>query len=132
MIEDLEKSCLGMMLAFSLMIMTGCVPLIIGAAAGAGGMVYVKGALVENVDESVEDIHQASLAALKDLGIFVKSDELNRHSAVIKAEYEGGEKVEIKADAITEFVSKISIRVGLIGDQEDSRLILNAIEKRLK
>ena len=110
---------------------SGCVPLLIGAAVGAGGVAYVKGALVHNIDEPVEDIHKASLAAFKGLNLFVASDELNRHSAVIKAEYEDGKKIDIKIDAITEFVSKVTIRIGVIGDQEDSRLILNAIEKKL-
>ena len=121
----------GLLLIFVLMGTAGCVPLLIGAAVGAGSMVFINGALVENIDESVEDLHQAALDALKDLEIFVMSDELTRHSALIKAEYTDGKNVDIKVDAITEYVSKITIRVGLIGDQEDSRLILNAIEKRL-
>ena len=119
------------MLVFLTVATSGCIPLLIGAAAGAGGVAYVKGALVQNMDETVEDIHQATLDALKGLGIFVTADELNRHSAKIKAEYEDGKKVDITIDAITEYVSKITIRVGLVGDQEDSRLILNAIEKEL-
>ena len=119
------------MLIFFVTVASGCIPLLIGAIAGAGGVVYVKGALVQNIDEPVEDIHKASLAALKGLSLFVISDELNRHSAVIKAEYENGKKIDIKVDAITEFVSKVTIRVGVVGNQDDSRLILNAIEKKL-
>ncbi len=122
----------GILLVFFVTVTSsGCVPLLIGAAAGAGGIAYVKGALVHNIDETVEDIHRAALAGLKDFGLFVVSDELNRHSALIKAEYEDGRKIDIKADAITEFVSKVTIRVGVIGDQEESRLILSAIEDNL-
>ena len=131
MIKPLQKCSIGIALISFVIFGSGCVPLLIGAAAGAGGIVYVKGALVHNIDESVEDIHKASLAALKDLNLFVTSDELNRHSAEIKAEYEDGKKINIKVDAITEYVSKVTVRVGMVGDQEDSRLILNAIEKKL-
>lgn len=131
MIDLLKKMYLGIMLVFIVTATSGCFALLLGAAAGAGGVVYVKGGLVQNVDETVEDIHKASLAAVKDLGLFLTADELNRHSAQIKAEYGDGKKVNIKIDAITEFVSKITVRVGLIGNQEDSRLILNAIEKKL-
>ena len=127
----LQKLYLGIMPVFFVTVASGCVPLLIGATVGAGGVAYVKGALVHNIDEPVEDIHKASLAAFKGLNLFVASDELNRHSAVIKAEYEDGKKIDIKIDAITEFVSKVTIRIGVIGDQEDSRLILNAIEKKL-
>ena len=50
-----------------LLSLTGCIPLLIGAAVGAGGVTYVNGALVRNIDETVADLHQASLDALKDL-----------------------------------------------------------------
>jgi trimethylamine:corrinoid methyltransferase-like protein len=110
---------------------TGCIPLLVGAAAGAGGIAFVKGKLEQNIDEPVEKVHEASVAALKDLGLFVKSEELNPHESTITAEYETGQKVNIETEALTEYVSKISIRVGLMGDQEESRLILSAIEKKL-
>lgn len=131
MIRLFQKLYLGIILVFFVTATSGCVPLLIGAAAGAGGIVYVQGALVENIDETVEDIHEASLAALEDLNLFVTSDELNRHSAQIRAEYENGKKVHIKVDAITEFVSKVTIRVGIIGDREVSFLILDAIGENL-
>jgi hypothetical protein len=122
----------GMTIVFFVTVtFSGCVPLLIGAAAGAGGIVYVQGALVQNLDEMVEDIHRATLAGLKDLSVFVASDELNRHSARIKAEYEDGTKIDVKVDAITEFVSKVTIRIGMIGDSDASRTIMNAIEDNL-
>jgi len=131
MTRQFQKFAFGFTLVFSLMATAGCVPLLIGAAAGAGGITYAKGALVRNMDESVAELHKASLAAFKDLKFFVVSDELNKHSAVIKAEYEDGQKIQVNVDALTEFVSKITIRVGIIGDQEESQAIFNAIQKRL-
>ena len=62
---------------------------------------------------------------------FIIADELNRHSALIKVEFEDGKKINIKIDAITEYVSKITIRVGPIGDHDDSTWILNAIKENL-
>ena len=120
--------CSGIALVLVVTFAAGCVPLLIGAAVGAGSMVYMNGSLVQNMDQTVEELHQAILDGLRSLDIFVLSDELNRHSAIVKAEYEDGRKVDIKVDAITEYVSKVTIRVGLLGDQEDSRLILEAIE----
>lgn len=132
MIKRMKEACLGIIPILCVTVTSGCVPLLIGAAAGAGGIVYVRGALVQNVDETVEDIHAATLAAAKDLGLFVVSDELNRHAAAVKAEYKDGKKVDIRVDAITEFVSKITIRVGLIGDSDESGFILSAIEEKIK
>ena len=116
---------------FSLMTMSGCIPLLIGAVAGAGGLSYAKGALVKNVDHTVREIHKAGLAALKKLNLFVTADELNKHSALIRAEYENGQKIQILIDALTERSSKITIRIGTFGNQEQSQVILNAIQKKL-
>lgn len=128
-----QKSCFGFMCMFSLLSAAGCLPLVVGAAAGAGGIGYAKGALVHNLDEPVERVYKASLAALKDLKIFVISNdnELTRHSAIIRGEYPDGQKLVINIESLTEYVSKITIRIGVFGDQQDSRLILNAIQKKL-
>ena len=117
--------------SFFLMVSTGCVPLLLGAVAGAGGMTYVKGALIKNVEYDVKKVHKASLSAVKELDLFVLSDELNKHSAIIKAEYDDGRSVRVIIDALTEYVSKITIRIGVFGDQEEARFILNAIESKL-
>lgn len=115
----------------SLMTMVGCVPLIIGAAAGAGGLGYIKGALIENIDEPVNKINKATVAALGEFGVFVIVDELNKHSSYIRAEYKDGRNIQVNIDALTEYVSKITIRIGVFGDQDESMMILKAIEKRM-
>lgn len=125
--KPFQKYSLSVLCVFSLMTMIGCVPLIIGAAAGAGSMIYIKGSLVRNVDHTVARVNKASVAALKDLGLFVMSDELNKRSSVIKAEYEDGKSVSVFIDALTERSSKITIRIGVFGDQDRSQGILNVI-----
>jgi len=130
MIKTFQKFSLGIALILSLTT-AGCVPLLIGAAAGAGGITYVKGALVKNVDHPVKKAHKASLSALKSLKLFVRSDEFSRHSSVIKGEYTDGKSFQINIEALTERSSKITIRVGMLGDQEKSQIILNAIQKKL-
>lgn len=125
------KSGLNLICALSLTAMVGCVPLLIGAAVGAGGMTYVKGSLVHNVDNTVDEANKASLKALKDLEFFIISDELNKHSSIIKAEYEDGRGVSVFIDALTERSSKITIRIGIFGDPDESQAILNAILKGL-
>lgn len=116
---------------FMLISLTGCVPLLVGAAVGAGGVTYVNGALVRNIDETVKDVHKASLDALKELDYFITQDELNKRSAAVLAETEKGKKIRINIEALTEYVSEIRIRVGMFGDQDLSHEILSAIEKRL-
>lgn len=119
-------------LLFLVVTLSGCVPLIIGAAAGAGGVSYIKGSLERNFDKSVEDVHEACLAGLKDLELFITSDELNLHSATIKFEFESGKKGSIGMQAITELSSKLKIRIGIMGDQTKSQMIMNAIQRNLE
>jgi hypothetical protein len=116
---------------FSLITMSGCIPLLIGAAAGAGGITYAKGALVQNVDHTVSEVHKAGVAALKKLDLFVTEDKLDKHTAVIRAEYNDGQKIQVFIDALTERSSKITIRIGTFGDRAQSEIILDAIQKKL-
>lgn len=129
--KSYQKFSLEIIAICLVMATSGCIPLLVGAAAGAGGVAYVKGAAVKNIDESVEKIHKASLAALKKMGVFVTADELSGHTALVKAEYGDGKKIQVKAEALTEYVSKVTVRVGAVGDPEESELVLNAIEKEL-
>lgn len=128
--RGINYSC-SLICVILLITITGCVPLLIGAAAGAGSMTYVKGALIKNVDKPVAKVHKASLSAIEGLDLFITSDELNKHSAIIKAEYEDGKKVKVFIDALTERSSKITIRIGTFGDDDRSQVILTAIQKKL-
>jgi len=127
-----RKYSLNLFYVLLLLSMVGCIPLLIGAAAGVGGVTYLKGSLVYNVDHNVKKVNKASLKVLKDLKLFIFSDELNKHSSTIKAEYADGKKISVFIDAITERSSQIIIRVGTFGDQGKSQAILNAILKKLK
>ena len=125
------KMNLNILCVFIVITTAGCVPLLVGAAAGVGGVTYVKGAVVQNVTHTVDKVNKASVKALKDLKLFIISDELNKHSSVVKAEDEKGKKISVFIDALTEYSSKITIRVGTFGDQVKSQEILNAILKKL-
>jgi len=109
----------------------GCFPLLLGAAAGAGGVSYVRGITEKNVDYPLKKVHKASLSALKKLKIFIRDDEVERHSALIKGEFEDGKNITIEIKSLTEQASKIIVRTGIIGDETRSQMILNAIEKKL-
>jgi hypothetical protein len=126
-----KNFCLHALLILLIFGHTRCVPLLVGAAAGAGGMSYAKGALSKNFEANVEKTHKATLKALKGLKLFIKSEELNKHDAMVKAEFEDGEEAKVFIDAVTEHVSKVTIRVGFMGDRDASQVILNAIQKQL-
>ena len=127
----MAQKCLACCIAVLLPVWTGCIPLLVGAAVGAGGISYAKGALAKNVEHDLQDVHAATLKALKKLDLFVTADEVNKHDSKVHAEFQDGEKINIFLDAITEHNTKITIRIGVFGHQEKSQLILNAIELNL-
>ena len=131
MVKTLKSFGLMMFLGCLILAASGCVPLIIGAAAGAGGVAYVKGGLEKNFDKPVDDIHRAGVRALKKLKMTIKDDVITQHNAKVKAVDSTGKKVELDIEALTEKAAKLRIRVGIFGDQESSQVILNAIQRQL-
>ena len=129
--RQLKNLSLGVMVVLAVAALSGCVAFAVGAAAGAGGYGYVKGSLQKNYDNTVTELHKASLKALKALDIEKSDEELNRHSSYIKGMYQNDKKVKVTITALTEKSSKLEIRVGLFGDKSLSEMILSDIEKNL-
>ncbi|HBG62385.1 MAG: hypothetical protein A2Y03_08685 [Omnitrophica WOR_2 bacterium GWF2_38_59] len=121
----------GLALIVVVCMTAGCLPLFLGAAAGAGGLGYARGTLEQAFDRPVKDIYEASLAGLKERGLIVKDDEIENHLAKIYFEFEDGKNGTIVVKAFTEKSSKIIIRVGVFGDEARSNMILNAVLKNL-
>lgn len=128
---DLRRFFSGMFLSFSLFVSTGCGPLLLGAAVGAGSVAYIKGNVEKNFDRSFKDVHRATLVAAKKLKLYIIEDELNSDSSVTKLEFEDGRPAIVKTTAITERACKVKVRVGPFGDQEKALMILNVITKNM-
>jgi len=109
----------------------GCVPLVIGAAAGVGGYAWIQGELVQDISTSAEKLHRATTRAMRDLKFAVYEDRGDRISAKVIAKFADGTDVKIYINAKTEYLAGIKIRVGILGDKEKSETILNAIKRRL-
>ncbi|KPJ59167.1 MAG: hypothetical protein AMS15_07170 [Planctomycetes bacterium DG_23] len=118
-------------LLLSLAGLQGCA-LVVGAAAGAAGVAYVKGEAEKTYDAPVERVYNAALTAVKDdLGLIVYESHFVGLEGEIKARRLDDKKVDIDLEAITERTTKVKIRVGTWGDEEYSRLIFSKIDKRL-
>lgn len=110
---------------------SGCVPLVIGAAAGAGGYAWYKGELSNDVNVPAEKLHKAASRAMRDLKLAVYEDKGDRLSGKIAAKFSDGTDVNITVTAKTEVASIIKIRVGVLGDKEKSEMIFTAVKRRL-
>ena len=120
-----------LILFFAGLTTSGCVPLLIGAAAGAGGVVWVKGSLEQNFDNTVDQLHRASLAGLRDIKCTVRTNQIRKHLAKINFEFDDGQKGSINIKALTERSAQLKIRVGVLGDETKSHIVLNAILRHL-
>jgi len=123
---------LSVMLA-GLVGLQGCAAIIVGAAAGAAGVVYVKGEAKKIYDAPIDRVYNAALIAVKDdLGLIVYESHLAGLEGKIKARRLDGKKVKIDLKVLTERTTKVKIRVGIWwGDEEYSGLIFSKIDKRL-
>lgn len=119
------------LLFVNVIMVSGCLPLIVGAAAGAGSVVYISGNLEKNFDAPVKEVHQAVLDAFKELSLIITNADLNRHSARIDAVYIDGKKIRVLIKALTEHASNIKIKVGVVGNETQSQTLLNSIESQL-
>ena len=131
MFNSIKTGCSLLCLFFAVSSLAGCIPLLVGAAVGAGSVAYIRGTLERNFDKSVAQLHDVTVSSLRELGLYIKEDVVRRHSARTEFEFEDGEKGTIEIEALTERSAKIKIRVGLLGDESKSKMILNVIEKNI-
>jgi hypothetical protein len=111
--------------------LSGCpVVLLGGAAAGAAGL-YNFGQLTATRNATLPQAWQASQTALDDLGIPVVSTERDGLTGLIIGMGTDQKEIKIHLKKIFDDVVEISIRVGMLGDEAQSRIIFERIEKYL-
>jgi hypothetical protein len=119
-------------LAGTLLATAGCVgALVAGAAAGAGGYAYVKGELKATESAPLDRMWNATLAAMKDLEFPVTSQRKDALEAELTARNASDKKVAIKLKKVSEAATEVHIRVGTLGDEALSRVIMEKIKARL-
>jgi len=111
--------------------LSGCVGLLVGAAAGAGGYAWAKGALVKEFDVSAEKLTSAAVRGIKKLELPLEEEKTDHLSGYVRSKTADNQKIVIEVKALTEKRAELRIRVGLLGDLAKSEMLLNAIKKNL-
>jgi hypothetical protein len=119
---------LGLMLSV-LPFFTGCV--VIAAGAGAGAVAYVRGEMQTSVERDLDAVFKASQRALGKLEFAKVNDHKSGVDAQLLARTALDKRVEIKLTKVTDTLTKVQIRVGLVGDQDLSLTILEKIKAEL-
>ena len=129
----MPKNSLSIMLLGILLFSScGCAGLLVGGGAGAGTVAYLRGELKSTEEASIDKTWQASQEAIKDLEFVITSKEReNTSSAKLIARDAGDKKIEIELKKVSELLTRVTICVGVFGDEPLSRLILERLKKNL-
>jgi hypothetical protein len=125
-----RRAALGLALAGSLALTSGCLLVAVGAA-GAGAVAYVKGDLTATVAHPVDPVTRATERAIDQLQLVKVNESHDQFSAALTARTSDDKKVEIKITQNSDDTTKINIRVGTFGDESLSRAILEKIKGNL-
>ena len=108
-----------------------CLALVVGAAGGAAGVVYVMGKLQDEMSYEVSVVHKATVAALAELELKLLEDKADKLSAHVESEFSDGEHVWIDLKSISDSRTSLTIRVGVTGNEVRARKIYDAIKRHL-
>jgi hypothetical protein len=104
---------------------------VVGAASAGAGVAYVMGDLEGTLDGDVVTVAAATERALEDQKLHLISSDVTELDAKLVARTARDERVTIRLEAEPSARTQISIRVGLVGDEEVSQRIYDAIGDRL-
>ena len=121
------KRMLFCILGFILMLhMYGCALLVAGAVGGVGTAVWLSDKLVQDVNAPFERSIKAAKAAFAKLNMSITKETSDDNVSQLISEYYG-KKVWVDVHKVSSSASRIEVRVGLTGDEQAAREILNKI-----
>ncbi len=125
----LKNRVLALCLAFAMCIaVSGCAAVVLGGAAAGGTYVYITGQAKQKFNADLGSTYKAALKACQDLNLTVKDNKKRLSDASIKA-LDVDKDVFIDLTYISTKVTEVTVRYGILGDEDASRRILSAINK---
>ena len=118
----------GIFLAAMVLFFSGCPAALLGGAA-AGALGYQMGELTTTRNITLNQAYFAGQQALDELGIVTVTREKDGLSAVLIGRGSEEKKITIRMKKIFDDVTQVGIRVGLLGDELQSRLIFERMER---
>jgi len=112
----------------SVLLTSGC---IVAAAGAAGGVLYAKGDLETTLANTPTKIAIATEKAFREMRISKTSAVSSDLDAEIIGRSTTDKRVTVKINAKGEKLSAISIRIGVFGDEDLSRVLFDKIKKNL-
>lgn len=110
----------------------GCAMFLVGAGAGAGAVAYAKGELQTVEAAKLDDVWNAALKTARELDYVITDTNKQPIAASFIARGVRDERLEVILRSETLKTTELGIRVGVMGDEERSRLILDRIRRHLR
>jgi hypothetical protein len=99
---------------------------------GVGVVAYGHGELSTDVTRDLDAVFGAAQRALRQLEIVKIDDQRTRIDARILSRTATDKKIVVQLYRVTDTLTKVEIKVGLVGDETLSRLILDRLFAELK
>lgn len=112
-------------------VQTGCVALAAGAAVGAGTVAYLRGQLEAGLGNSYDDVVRATDRALDSLRFSQRTESRDDLASVFEARTADDKKVVVRVVRSGDRLTTVKIRVGIVGNESISQIILERIKERL-
>ncbi len=130
MIDRYKKQVAMTLILASLFLLEGCTAAVMGA--GEQAYSHLRGDLLGIVPEPLEEAYPASLKAVKSLeGYDLTGSEVNTLAGQITAYGPNARKVQVDLSRTDHNQTRVSIRIGLIGDKVRSVQIYDRIQHYL-
>ena len=107
----------------------GCI--VVAAGAGAGAVAWVRGELTSSVPHDLDQTFAATQRALAAMDLAKISDHKTGLDAQLVSRTALDKRVEIKLERVSDKLTKVRIRVGVIGDEALSLAILDKVKAEL-
>jgi hypothetical protein len=135
-LKYLKFACAGALLSS----LIGCAESAVIAAAGvtagfglAQGQAeaFINGELKAARMVSHDLAWDAALSAFRELQLPVTYSRRDEFDSYVRGQAEGGPEIKVQLKAKSPLITKVEIRIGLMGDQAVSRLVLSRIDHQL-
>lgn len=127
----MKRIILQILLLSAIIGLSGC-GLLASTEKSAEVVSFQKGELSSKIKEDFKTTYTATQAVATESQFVIKSDRADAFSAVLKCEDAQQRKVDIILEKETENLTRIKIRVGLLGDAELSTKLFEQINKKAR
>ena len=113
-------------------IFSGCLFAVAGSTGAVGTFVWLNGNLTRNYGQPLETAWEGTLHAVRNLKLKVVESKVDGFNGFIRIDTVKGEEIHINLERWTNVETKITVRVGVLGDRNKSERIHREIALALK